>query len=388
LAAQPGSPARLALATLVALALAMGVGRFAFTPLLPLMQAESGLSLTGGSWLAFANYLGYMVGALAAVWLRVPAYAMVRAGLAGTGAFTAAMGLLEGFGAWWLLRFAGGVASAFVLVYGSAYTFERLALERAERWGGVAFSGVGLGIAASGIACALLAALGAGSQAIWVALGAGSLVLAALVWRTFRAEPRRAAAGVRDAPAPLRGWDARIWTLVLAYATFGFGYIIPATFLPVMARDMLGAAFANQLFWPLFGLAASASALAIARLGGSAARRVLAAAYLAQAAGVLAPALWASAASIVLANLLVGGTIVTITMLGLKEARLRAGANAAPLMAAMTAAFGLGQIAGPVFAGYVVEWTGGFAPALWSAALLLAAAGSALAVFHRASARR
>jgi len=378
--ARAGSPAWLAVAALVALAIAMGVGRFAFTPILPLMQSDSALSLTGGSWLAFANYLGYLVGALAAVWLRVPAHAMVRAGLAGNGILTLAMGLLHGFGVWWWLRFAGGVASAWVLVYGSAYTFERLALARAEHWGGVAFSGVGIGITASGVACALLAAQGAHSQEVWVALGGGSLFLAALVWDAFGAQPQRAALAGQGAPRGMRRWDTHVWTLVLAYATFGFGYIIPATFLPVMARDMLGAAFANQLFWPLFGLAAAASALLLAHLRAAAARRVLVAAYFVQAAGVLVPAVWASAGSIVLANVLVGGTIVTITMLGLKEARLRAGENAAPLMAAMTAAFGLGQIAGPVFAGYVAEWHGGFAPALWSAALLLAAAGSALAI--------
>ena len=54
----------LPLAGLLALAVAMGIGRFAFTPVLPMMQADLGLSLAQGSWLASANYLGYLLGAL------------------------------------------------------------------------------------------------------------------------------------------------------------------------------------------------------------------------------------------------------------------------------------------------------------------------------------
>jgi hypothetical protein len=48
---------------LIGLAVAMGIGRFAFTPLLPLMQQDAGVSLLQGSWLATANYVGYLVGA-------------------------------------------------------------------------------------------------------------------------------------------------------------------------------------------------------------------------------------------------------------------------------------------------------------------------------------
>src|SRR3546814_16415570 len=62
--------ASLAFSGLVALAVAMGIGRFAFTPLLPMMQNDAGLALTQGGWLASANYLGYLIGALAAGMLR------------------------------------------------------------------------------------------------------------------------------------------------------------------------------------------------------------------------------------------------------------------------------------------------------------------------------
>lgn len=375
------TPARFAFAFLATLAVAMGVGRFAFTPLLPIMQADAGLSLTGGSWLAFANYLGYLVGALSAVWLHAPAHRMVRAGLVATGVLTLAMGLVNAFVLWWLLRFLGGVASAWALVFGSAWLLARLAATGGERWSGVAFAGVGAGVVASGAICAALAAASFGSGQIWIALGIVSLAVAAIVWPAYSDDQARVPRTEPTARGRAGSWNFGTWILIVAYGSFGFGYIIPGTFLPVMARDALGAGFASALYWPLFGVAAAASTVLCSRLGPRAERPAFIGSFFAQGAGVVAPAIAPGAASIVLANLLVGATAMSLTMLGMKQARLRAGSgNAAPLMGAMTASFGIGQLSGPVFAGYVVEWAGSFTPALWCAALLLAIAGIALAV--------
>ena len=359
------TPGRFALAFLAMLAVAMGIGRFAFTPLLPLMQVDAGLSLTGGSWLAFANYLGYLVGALSAVWLRVPANRLVRAGLVATGLLTLGMGLASAYPLWWLLRFLGGVASAWALVFGSAYLLARLAVAGGDRWSGVGFAGVGAGTAASGLLCAALSAAALSAAQIWIVLGLVSLAVAALVWPAFSdAHPP---SGARAETSGEKGrWDSGTWILIVAYGTFGFGYIIPGTFLPVIARDTLGAGFASTLL---------ASRLAMRHE-----RDALIASFLAQGAGVIAPALWPGVASIVASNFLVGATCMSITMLGMRQARLRVGGgNAAPLMGAMTASFGIGQLSGPLFAGYVVEWFGSFTLALWCAALLLVVAGVALA---------
>src|SRR6478735_11393883 len=98
----PARPLAIALAGLVSLAVAMGIGRFAFTPLLPIMMAEGSVSLPGASLLASANYFGYLLGAVACtfqpwLWARlgrasaVNAPALIRAGLAATAVLTAAM---------------------------------------------------------------------------------------------------------------------------------------------------------------------------------------------------------------------------------------------------------------------------------------------------------
>ena len=377
-------PFYLALAGFTALAVAMGVGRFAFTPLLPLMQADAGLSLTGGSWLAFANYLGYLAGALATVWLRVPPHVLVRVGLAATGSLTLAVGLIHGFAAWWMLRFAGGVASALVLVYASSLTLEGLTGAGATRLFGFVFGGVGAGIMLTGLACLAMSALGLDSAAIWVAFGAAALVASAALWPVFATSPSPDAQ-VDHAGSHAR-WGAGAWTLIVAYGLYGFGYIIPATFLPVIARDLLGGAFASGWFWPMFGAAAFVGSTVAGRVQDAHLRRALVTCFVLEALGVIVPVVIANAAGLALGSLLLGVAFVAITMLTLREARRMATAKrfaAAPLMGALTASFGLGQLAGPPFAGYLVAWLGCFGPSLVVASLGLAAGGIALWIMGR-----
>ena len=87
------SPAAVAVAGLAALAVAMGIGRFAFTPILPMMREDGVLTIADGGWLASANYLGYLVGALSAVAIRIRPAVAIRAGLVVIVAATAGMGV-------------------------------------------------------------------------------------------------------------------------------------------------------------------------------------------------------------------------------------------------------------------------------------------------------
>lgn len=378
-------PFYLALAGLAALAVAMGVGRFAFTPLLPLMQADAGLTLGEGSWLAFANYLGYLAGALATVWMRFAPHRMVRAGLAATGLLTLAMAFTHGFAGWWLLRFASGVASAMVLVYGSAMTLERLARAGRPELFGLAFGGVGAGITVTGLACLALSAAGHDSSAIWLAFGLASLAVCALCWGAFS---RLAPVAAPDA-APQAGrtrWGAQAWVLIVAYGLYGFGYIIPGTFMPVMARDLLGGAFVSGGFWPLFGVAAFAGTLLTGRFSGGSQLAALIGCYFVEALGVIVPVLWPDAIGLALGSLLLGIAFVAITMLTLRVARAMTSdrpAQAAPLMGALTAAFGLGQLVGPPFAHALVARTGSFDASLVVATAGLAMGGAALWIMQR-----
>jgi len=160
--------------------------------------------------------------------------------------------------------------------------------------------------------------------------------------------------------------------LVLCYGAFGFGYIIPATFLPVMARGVVPDPRLFGWAWPVFGAAAVVSTLLAARMGRFMTHRgTWIAGNLAMALGLVLPTVVQGLSGIIIAALFVGGTFMVITMAGMQEARRVAGTRARALMAAMTSAFAVGQIIGPVSVSYLTGATSGFGPALIVAATLL-----------------
>ena len=361
-----------ALAGLAALAVAMGIGRFAFTPILPMMQEDFGLSVSEAGWLASANYMGYLAGALSAIGMRVQPTAAIRAGLLVIGLSTLAMGLEHSFMLWVVLRSISGIASAWVLVFVSTWALERLALLGRSNLSGAVYAGVGTGMVIAGGVCLVAMSLHARSAGAWLSLGVISIAVTAAIWPLVKASPSsNPTPAMTTAPSGLR--RATFWRLVLCYGAFGFGYIIPATFLPAMAKEIIPD---PQLFgwaWPVFGAAAVVSTLFAAQLERFLSHRaVWIGGHLVMALGVVIPLFVPGLWGIMMAALLVGGTFMAVTMAGMLEARRVAGPHARALMAAMTSAFALGQILGPVIVSLLVQSTGGFAPALVLAASMLA----------------
>ncbi|WP_157270257.1 YbfB/YjiJ family MFS transporter [Azohydromonas aeria] len=361
------------LAGALALAVAMGIGRFAFTPLLPLMQREAFIGSAEGAWLAAVNYLGYLVGALTASRLARHPRRLVLGSLVGTALVTAGAGVLHGFPAWLLLRGAAGVLSAWVMVGVSAWAIAALARGGRPEWGGWVYAGVGLGIMGAGGLGVTRA--GDGAAALWLELGLLAVpALVAVAW-AWKRDAAPAAAPAAAAPQPALGGVPRgNRGLVIAYGTFGFGYILPATYLPAMARTLVDDPRLFGLAWPAFGLAAAVSTLVAGRL----LKRfrlfdVWAFCHGLMALGVLLPLFSLSGWSIGAAALAVGGTFMVATMAGLQLARARAAHHPAPLLSRMVAAFATGQIAGPLVALGVARLTGGNGtePTLALAALLL-----------------
>ena len=123
------SPLRLALAGMIAMAVAMGIGRFVYTPILPGMMEELHLSPADAGWIASANYLGYLVGALAAAggWAHGRERLLMFGGLAASAALAALMGLTETMTTFVVIRFLAGLASAFVMVFMASIVFSHLA---------------------------------------------------------------------------------------------------------------------------------------------------------------------------------------------------------------------------------------------------------------------
>jgi MFS family permease len=166
-----------ALAGCLSLAVAMGIGRFAFTPVLPLMLHEGALDVAAGGWVAAANYAGYLAGALTAARVHLRAGTLGIVALVATAALTAAM-VLPGVGLWVVLRFAAGVASAWAFVSTSVWCLGALAQQGRGALGGFVYSGVGVGISVAGLYCLAATARGVGASALWVQLGGLAFLLA------------------------------------------------------------------------------------------------------------------------------------------------------------------------------------------------------------------
>jgi predicted MFS family arabinose efflux permease len=366
----------IAVAGLVALAVAMGIGRFAFTPIMPMMEADSGLTLRAAGWLAAANYLGYFLGALCAA--RLSLAQAVRGGLLLIAVVTFAMGVTNVFALQLILRLAAGVASAWVLVHVSAWSLGKLiALGRSDA-NGVVYAGVGVGVALAGLVVMATMHGRWNADRTWQLFGVLSLLIALTLWRAFGgAGPalRTAAAVV----APRVRWSRDHWRLLWCYGALGIGYIIPATYLPDMAHRYITDPLVFGLAWPVFGVTSALSTWIAARwLAHVNDRKLWAVCYVLMAAGDALPALWTDFAAVLVAALLVGGTYMVVTMQGLREARRVAGASATAFIAVMTAGFALGQIAGPLVVSAVAHVPHGFAAALVGAAAVVLAAAVSL----------
>ncbi len=355
-----------------ALALAMGIGRFAFTPLLPPMQAAEGFGADLAGLIASANYLGYLVGALlsAAGTGRVGSRrALFRAALAASVATTAAMAAAPGPGAWILVRFLSGVASAGVLTVGVGLVLEALARRRRADLAGVLFGGVGIGICLSGAVVSEMSdALG--WRLDWLVLAALALGLAACCWNM--GEDGAAGPGVRPAVAA-GSWPLRL--LTAAYFAEGMGYVVTGTFLVALLKADPALAGLGDAAWIVTGAAGIPSCLvwaAVARRIGDPAALVLA--LVAQAVGVVLPVVASGAAAVLLSAILFGGTFMGITLLILGYGRQLAGAASSRAIATLTAGFALGQILGPLWAGALASRSGSY-----DSALLLSGATVALA---------
>lgn len=372
-----------------ALALAMGIGRFAYTPMLPPMLEESGLALSAAGLVASANFLGYLAGALLAtraVFAR-RRVGCLRAGLALSVLTTAAMALDIGASGWAAVRLLSGIASAFVLVFTSGIVFEFAAREGRPMLGSLLYAGVGAGIALSALLVFAGREAGWSASLLWWALAGSSAMLAVAPWRHLDRPPAPASAppvGQGRAGADRRALNLLVWS----YGCLGFGYVITATFLVVMVRQMPDARLLEFWTWAAVGLAGAPSnwlwSKVAARTGAYAA---IVAAFVLEAAGVVLAAVGQSTLALLAGAALLGGTFMAITALGLATARELAPDRPDQTIARMTVAFSAGQIVGPAVGGWLAERSGSFAAPSWLAAAVLIA-GAALAAAAARSGRR
>ena len=365
----------LAIGGLLTMAAGMGIGRFVYTPILPVMIGELGWSKLDAGLVASANFLGYMIGAIIVGRPVFAAYprAWLLTALAASAATTAGMALSANLHLLMGLRFVAGVASAFVIICSSTLVLERIAAAGRSGLAAVHFAGVGIGILASAIIVATLTDWGVGWQGLWLASGLAA-ALAALAAVGLIPESRRK--DVSSSPGKQQPARGALAGLAVAHGLFGFGYVITATFLVTIVRETAVIRPLEPWIWVLVGVATIPSVPLWQRLG----QRVgllnaYAVACVVEAVGVALSVEWSSITGIIVSAILLGGTFMGLTALGLMGARELSGSRPQWAIGLTTASFGLGQMLGPTVAGVLSEHTGSLRAAslLAATALMIAA---------------
>lgn len=367
-------PLGVAFGGFIALAAAMGIGRFVYTPILPFMADGLGLTKSEAGLIASANFLGYMLGALAAASpaLRGSKRTMAIGALVASALSTGAVGLFSSLAVFLALRFIGGVASAFALVFSSTLVMDRLAAAQRPALIALYFAGVGTGIVTSALLVAGLATAGYDWREFWFASGALSLAAVALFTAFV---PRAREAPPQAQAASGNGPDRRLVALIASYGLFGFGYVITATFISAIVRAEPQLKMLEPAIWLIVGIGAIPSVAVWAwvgrRIGNG---RAYALACLMEAVAVTFSVISLSPIAVALSALLLGGTFVGITATGLVDARELSRGDPRRNIALMTAIFGIGQMIGPTFGGVLHDVSGSFRlPTLAAAAVLLVA---------------
>ncbi|MEI9415582.1 YbfB/YjiJ family MFS transporter [Mesorhizobium sp. Cs1321R2N1] len=367
---------RYAFAGMIAMAVAMGIGRFVYTPILPGMMEELHLSPADAGWIASANYLGYLVGALAAAgnWAHGRERLLMLVALGASAMLAALMGLTDTMVAFLAIRFLAGLASAFVMVFMASIVFSHIAAAGRGDLQAWHFGGVGLGIAISAAMMAVLVTDHAGWAQGW--LWSGAISACGFVAVALLANQGPLTNG-EALPEPALPKDRSLIKVIVAYGLFGFGYVVTATFLVAIVRQGGGSRVFEAVVWMVAGLAGFPSVWLWQKI---AARIGLYAAYalgcFVEVVGVTASVAAGGRTGPLLGGVLLGGTFIAITALGLQAARQQASGSPRRVFALMTASFGLGQIIGPIAAGLLAQASGDFFLASIVAAAVLVVSGA------------
>lgn len=357
-------------AGIFSLLLTIGVARFAYTPLLPLMQQQAGLGVAEAGWLAAINYAGYLSGALIAMLVGdlVSKDRLYRIGLVVAVASTAMMGLSQDFAVWAVSRYLAGLSSAAGMLLGAGLVLNWLIRHGHRSELGIHYSGIGLGVVLCSVAVALLEQ-GLDWRDQWLALTllGGLLAIPALAWLPVpaRVVPNPGAQAWRDnPPTPLF-----LRLFMAAYFCAGIGYVVSTTFIVAIVERLPGLEGQGKWAFLAIGLAAAPASIVwdfVARRIGDLNALIVAA--LLQIAGILLPVAGGGLALTLAGALLFGGTFVGIVSLVLTMAGRYYPGRPAKMMGKMSLAYGCAQIFGPAATGWLATRFGSYESGLYLAA--------------------
>lgn len=366
-------------AGIFSLILVLGVARFAYTPLLPLMQEQAGLGVAEAGWLAAINYAGYLAGALAASFISdlVLKDRLYRIGMVLAIVSTVVMGMSTDVTVWALSRFVAGLSSAAGMLFGTGLILNWLIRHNHRSELGIHFAGIGLGIAGCAAAVALM------SQWLdwreqWFAFTAIACVLLVPALRWLPPPDRSAVTttGQKMEDKPPSRLFMRLF--MAAYFCCGVGYVVSATFIVAIVDRLPGLAGQGTLAFIAMGVAAAPACILwdfIARRVGNLNALIIAAVL--QIAGIVLPLVVDGLVGALAGAMLFGGTFIGLVSLVLTMAGRYYPTRPAKMMGKMTLAYGIAQILAPAATGWLATITGTYASGLWLAAAAMII-GSAL----------
>jgi MFS family permease len=350
--------------------LCIGIARFSYTPLLPVMQDQTWIGDAEGGWMAAINYAGYMCGALLAASLSDLQLKdrLYRIGLIMAVVTTAGMALTENILLWSLLRFLSGLSSAGSMLIASGLILNWLIRNHHRSELGIHFAGIGLGIMFAAIVVEVMLRLSLSWDEQWLWFALLGVLLAIPAWRWLpRPQPLNLTGGgqpMQDQPPGRRF----MWLMMAAYFCAGYGYVISATFIVTIVEREPALAGMGQLVFLMVGLAAAPAVMVwdlIARRMGYLGALLLA--YLIQVVGIVMPALSESLAAVLLSAVLYGGTFIGCVSLVLTMAGRLYPSKPAKLMGKMTLSYGAAQIIAPALTGMLAAQSGNYNTGLWLA---------------------
>jgi predicted MFS family arabinose efflux permease len=360
----------------LALVIAMGVGRFAYTPLLPAMQNQFGFSDEIAGSIASVNYLGYLLGALlcfknmrAATKLR-----LFRISLIASIITTAWMGLVAQTDAWMILRLVSGMASAGIFIIGSSIVMGRLPQSKNSLCM-LIYSGVGVGIALSGVLSPVMIKY-FNVQISWMGLSLICFPLSLVCWFVLIPSADESKADLHSNGAIKFEYPLLLPWLMVAYFCEGFGYIISGTFIVSFLQGQSGFFSSGPVAWTMVGLAASVSIPVFHQLS----KRlhlvyVLIIAHLIQGLGIVLPVLSSHWLCVISGAVLFGGTFMGITALTLSIGKTLKPGQSQKVIGLLTAIYGVGQILGPLVSGVLSENSGNFVSSIMISAIVVILGG-------------
>ena len=377
-------------AGIFSLVLALGVARFAYTPMLPVMQQQAGLGVAGAGWLAAINYAGYLSGALVASLISDPVLKdrLYRAGMVVAVLTTAMMGMTSDWTVWAVSRYLAGLSSAAGMLLGTGLILNWLIRNDHRGELGIHFSGIGLGLAGSAAAAMLMNRWQLDWHQQWYAFTAIGCVLLvpALAWLPAPDRSTVTLSGKAMPDAPPSPTFLRL--LQASYFCAGVGYVVSATFIVAIVDRLPHLAGNGNLVFLVLGLGVTAGGVVadlVARRIGGIDALILGAVL--QIAGILLPVVGSGLHAALWGAVLFGVTASGIVSLVLTMAGRYYPTRPAKMMARMTLSYGVAQVIAPAVTGLMAVYLGGYRAGLYLAAAAMAVAALLLFMLRTVEAR-